>query len=153
VESVAGMLAEVGLDPRELVLELTETILMKNIESAIATLQSMNQLGVGIALDDFGTGYSSLNYLKRFPITTLKIDGSFVRNITTDIRDKTITTALVDLAHGLGLNVVAEAVETQEQLELLRSIGCDRIQGYLFSRPLPAMEAERMLELPPAAEE
>jgi diguanylate cyclase (GGDEF)-like protein/PAS domain S-box-containing protein len=145
VEVVRKVLNETGLDPHRLELELTESILMQKEKNTIAVLNEINAMGVWLSIDDFGTGYSSLGYLKRFPISTLKIDQSFIRDITTNEDDKAIVTAIITLAHSLKLKVIAEAVETREQLELLRSLDCDEVQGYLFCRPLPALEAEAML--------
>lgn len=142
-EMVARLLGEVGLDPQYLELELTESIIMKNAESTMTMLQELDAMGVELTVDDFGTGYSSLSYLKRFPVHTLKIDRSFVRNLTTDPEDVAIVTAIITLAHTLHLKVIAEAVETVEQLALLRSLECDQMQGYLFSRPLPSGEVAK----------
>jgi diguanylate cyclase (GGDEF)-like protein len=137
-QSVAQILSDTGLDPRYLELELTESMLMENIETTIIKLQQLKDLGLHISIDDFGTGYSSLNYLKRFPIDGLKIDQSFVRDITTNSDDATIVTAIIAMAHNLKLKVIAEGVETEQQLSFLRDHGCDEMQGYLFSKPVPA---------------
>jgi EAL domain-containing protein (putative c-di-GMP-specific phosphodiesterase class I) len=118
---------------------------MSNAEATIHTLRELKALGVRISIDDFGIGYSSLSYLKRLPIDTLKIDQSFVRDITSDPDDAAIATAVIALAHTLKLRVVAEGVETQEQLAFLAARHCDRMQGYLFSRPLQAQECEEFL--------
>jgi len=144
---VAKVLADVGLDPHSdhLELELTESLLMKDMEASLVTLHKLHQMGVCLSIDDFGTGYSSLSYLKRFPIHTLKIDQSFIRDITTDPKDAAMAATIVALAHNLKLNVIAEGVETAEQLALLRGMQCDQMQGYYFSRPLPAEELEKML--------
>ena len=144
---VAKVLADVGLDPHSdhLELELTESLLMQDMERSLVTLHKLHQMGICLSIDDFGTGYSSLSYLKRFPIHTLKIDQSFVRDITTDPKDATMAATIVALAHNLELNVVAEGVETAEQLALLRDMQCDQMQGYYFSRPLPAEELEKLL--------
>jgi len=115
---------------------------MQNAENTIYTLREFKSLGVRIAMDDFGTGYSSLNYLKRFPIDTLKLDKSFVNDITTDASDAAIATAVISLAHSLNLDVVAEGVETEAQLEILEREGCDRIQGYYFSKPRSVQDLE-----------
>jgi diguanylate cyclase (GGDEF)-like protein/PAS domain S-box-containing protein len=145
VQQVKQALEETGLQARCLDLEITESHAMQNAESTIATLRELKQLGVRISIDDFGIGYSSLNYLKRLPIDTLKIDQSFVRDITTDPDDAAIATAVIALAHTLKLRVVAEGVETQEQLAFLAARHCDRMQGYLFSKPLPAEECGAFL--------
>jgi diguanylate cyclase (GGDEF)-like protein/PAS domain S-box-containing protein len=142
---VKQVLKETGLDPAYLELELTESVIMKNAETTTAVLREFHDLGIEISIDDFGTGYSSLNYLKRFPVNKLKIDQSFVREITTDPDDAAITVAIIAMGHSLHLKVIAEGVETKEQLEYLRSIDCDEIQGYLFSRPLPAEESTKIL--------
>lgn len=119
---------------------------MANMEEAILTLAQLTRQGIRVALDDFGTGYSSLYYLKRLPIATVKIDRSFVADLTTDPDDNAIVSAILSMAAGLKLRVVAEGVEIREQLDFLRQHGCDEIQGYFFSRPLPAKEAGRWLE-------
>ncbi len=140
-ETVAGVLAESGLPPELLELEITESAVMENPEEAVEILQSLGRMGVTLAIDDFGTGYSSLAYLKLFPIDHLKIDRSFVADIEHDLNDRAIAFGTIALAHSLGLNVIAEGVETEDQLELLRSNGCDEIQGYLFSKPLNSASA------------
>jgi EAL domain-containing protein (putative c-di-GMP-specific phosphodiesterase class I) len=116
------------------------------MSASVAVLQHLKKLGVRVAIDDFGTGYSSLNYLKRFPIDTLKIDRSFVSDIPNDQDDATITTAIIGLAHNLRLNVIAEGVETPEQVEFLRANRCDEAQGFLFSRPLTVMQMTACLQ-------
>jgi diguanylate cyclase (GGDEF)-like protein/PAS domain S-box-containing protein len=135
---VADVLAHTGLPARHLELEVTESLLMDNTEMSVNTLAGLRAMGVKVAVDDFGTGYSSLNYLRRFAIDTLKIDRSFVREITTNEDDAAISGAIIALAHSLRLNVVAEGVENELQLDYLRRLNCDQAQGYLLSRPLPA---------------
>lgn len=130
----------------DLEIELTESMLMHDVESAIRTMRELKELGVILALDDFGTGYSSLSYLKRFPIDTLKIDQSFVREITTDQSSLAIVEAIIAMATRLGLNIVAEGVETNEQCELLRARGCNQMQGYFFSKPLPPDHVTELLQ-------
>lgn len=145
-ETVIRILSETGFSPTQLDLELTEGSIMKNAEFAIRVLGELKELGIQSSLDDFGTGYSSLSYLKRLPIDTLKIDQSFVRDATTDPDDAAIVMAIITLAHNLRLKVIAEGVETEEQLRFLHLLKCDEMQGYLFSRPLPAEEFQRLLE-------
>ena len=140
-----GVGAERGLGARFLEMEITESIVMHDPQGAIAVLDELQRHGVTFAMDDFGTGYSSLNYLKRFPIHKLKIDQSFVRNLTTDPDDAAIASAVIELGHGLKLTVIAEGVETTEQRAFLRKHGCDEMQGYLFSRPVPAEEMGALL--------
>jgi predicted signal transduction protein with EAL and GGDEF domain len=136
VANISQILQETGLDPQYLGLEITESIAMKNADFTISALNELKKMRIHLSLDDFGTGYSSLSYLKRFPLETLKIDRSFVRDITTDPNDAAIVTAVVALAHSLKLNVVAEGVETEGQLSFLKSHDCDHVQGYIFSHPL-----------------
>jgi diguanylate cyclase (GGDEF)-like protein/PAS domain S-box-containing protein len=136
VPTIAKIIADTGLDPQYLGMEVTESIAMKNADFTIAALGEMKKMRIHLSLDDFGTGYSSLSYLKRFPLETLKIDRSFVRDITTDPNDAAIVTAVVALAHSMKLNVVAEGVETEGQLTFLRNHHCDIVQGYIFSHPL-----------------
>lgn len=137
---------EASLDPHLLELEITESVIMKQGGSAMETLRQLHEMGIRLAVDDFGTGYSSLAYLKRFPIHTLKIDRSFVKDVTVDTDDATIVSAIISLAHALDLEVVAEGVETSDQLQFLRSRGSDAAQGYLFSKPLPAEELMLLLQ-------
>ena len=133
-------------DPARLDLELTESILMQNADQAIATLRNLKSLGVRVTIDDFGTGYSSLSYLKDLPIDALKLDISFVSGIAKNRSDEAISRAVISLAHNLDMKVIAEGVETPDQLEFLRGLGCDEVQGFLFSRPLPPSEAARFLD-------
>ncbi|MBO6578728.1 MAG: EAL domain-containing protein [Thalassospira sp.] len=142
VDSVTKIVKETALPHGTLELEITESILMNNPEKAVSTLKELKELGVLIAIDDFGTGYSSLNYLKRFPVTSIKIDRSFVNDIHVDVDDKAIVDAVIGLGHSLNLEVVAEGVEEVEQLVYLQEKGCDFIQGFLFSKPLPASTFE-----------
>ncbi|MDB6107272.1 MAG: hypothetical protein JWO52_7271 [Gammaproteobacteria bacterium] len=142
---VRSILTETGLEPRYVELELTESLLFQDSTSTAAVLQALKEMGVQLALDDFGTGYSSLGYLKRFPIDTLKIDQSFVRNITTDADDASIVSAVISMGKSLHMRVVAEGVETREQLAFLREQSCPYGQGYYFSRPLVGEEFVQLL--------
>jgi len=144
-ERIATTLAETGLDAGLLEIEITEGSVMANLEAAVDALRAVKALGVTIALDDFGTGYSSLNYLRRFPIDRLKLDGSFIRQIAHDETDQAIARAAIVLGHGLRLGVVAEGVETPAQLEVLRTNGCDAYQGHLFAGALPPAEFADLL--------
>lgn len=145
VDTVGSILLETGLDPASLELELTESMVMERTEENISTLKRLKALGVQLAIDDFGTGHSSLSYLKRFPIDRLKIDRSFIFNIPGDSDDAAITDAVIALAHSLRYQVVAEGVETAEQLAYLRSRGCDEVQGYYFGKPMTVFEITRLL--------
>jgi diguanylate cyclase (GGDEF)-like protein/PAS domain S-box-containing protein len=136
VQSIADVLHATGLEPRFLELELTESMVMGDVDNAIAILRNLKGLGVHIAIDDFGTGYSSLSYLRRFPIDILKIDQSFVNDLTVNADDAAIVGSIISLAHSLRLQVIAEGVETAEQLAFLHTHGCDQMQGYYFSRPI-----------------
>ncbi|TVX94366.1 EAL domain-containing protein [Paenibacillus agilis] len=142
-QKVEQILLEVGLEAKYLELEITESMMM-DICRSTSTLQELKELGVRISMDDFGTGYSSLNYLKMFPIGKLKIDQSFIRDLTNSESDKAIVATIISMAHHLKMNVIAEGVETAEQLAFLKESGCDDIQGYYFSRPLPAKELQRV---------
>jgi diguanylate cyclase (GGDEF)-like protein/PAS domain S-box-containing protein len=152
--SIRRILEEHQVDPTLIELEITESSLMANIEEAARTLEYLDRLGVSLSIDDFGTGYSSLGYLKRFPLSALKIDRTFVRDITSDGDDATITRAVISMAHNLGLKVIAEGVETRAQLEFLAEYGCNEIQGYYFSHPMAAedcsawLRERRRLDLP-----
>jgi diguanylate cyclase (GGDEF)-like protein/PAS domain S-box-containing protein len=139
---IANILQETGLPPACLELELTESILMREVSEAMQILAGLKRLGLSIAVDDFGTGYSSLNYLKQFPIDVLKIDRTFVDGLPSGEQDAQIARAIIAMAHSLNLAVIAEGVETHEQLEFLREHGCDEVQGYLFGRPMPASRFE-----------
>jgi diguanylate cyclase (GGDEF)-like protein len=138
IGQVLGVLARTGANPYRLKLELTEGLLIDDVEETIAIMMTLKAHGVGFSLDDFGTGYSSLAYLKRLPLDQLKIDQSFVRDVLTDANDATIARTIVNLGQSLGLAVIAEGVETEAQRDFLASHSCDAFQGYLFSRPLPA---------------
>ena len=131
-----------GANPQRLKLELTESVLVDNVEDIIVKMNALKARGVGFSLDDFGTGYSSLSYLKRLPLDLLKIDKSFVTDILTDPDDAAIARMVVALADSLGLNVIAEGVETEAQRDFLANLGCRNYQGYLLSRPLPIEEFE-----------
>ncbi|RFU47006.1 EAL domain-containing protein [Paraburkholderia sp. DHOC27] len=143
---VTTVLAETGLEPQYLELELTESTIMRNAEEAVSMLNALHALGIGLAIDDFGTGYSSLSYLKRFPVDRLKIDRSFVSDIGTSGDDETITSAIIALAHSLNLQVIAEGVETSEQLDFLKERACDEMQGFFFSRPMPRDAIPELLQ-------
>jgi diguanylate cyclase (GGDEF)-like protein len=143
--TVRLILRESEVDPSLIQFELTESLLMKEPEAAARTLRGLKESGVRISVDDFGTGYSSLAYLKRFPIDALKIDHAFIRDVTTNPEDAAIALAIIGLAHGLKLKVVAEGVETEGQLNFLSMHACDEMQGYYFSRPVPPSECEAML--------
>ena len=145
VQTIADVLRETGLEARYLEIELTESAVMHDADQFIAMLNQLNDLGVQISIDDFGTGYSSLSYLKRFPVDRLKVDRSFVQDIATDVDDATIVRTVIALGHNLGLKVVAEGVETEQQLEFLRANHCDELQGYYFGMPLPVDEFAEML--------
>lgn len=144
-EIVAQILEETGLDPQYLDLEITESVVMKDENIAITLLQKLSKMGVQISIDDFGTGYSSLSHLKQFPVGKIKIDDSFIRDILENADDATITTAIIAMAHSLNLKAIAEGVETVEQLNFLRSLKCDGLQGYLLSAPISADVATQML--------
>jgi len=136
VSTVIETLAVTGADPRRLMLELTESVLVDDVDVVIAKMTALRKLGVAFSLDDFGTGYSSLSYLKRLPLNQLKIDQSFVRDVLVDSNDAVIARTIVALGQSLSLDVIAEGVETIEQRDFLKSVGCRSYQGYLFSRPL-----------------
>ncbi|MCY9693931.1 EAL domain-containing protein [Paenibacillus alginolyticus] len=144
VQTIRSMIERSGIDPGLLELEITEGMAM-DIEKALRILQELRKIGLRISVDDFGTGYSSLNYLKKLPIHQLKVDKSFIDDITRDLGDAAIVSTIVTLAHNLNLKVIAEGVENMEQLEKLREIGCDEVQGYLFNKPLPLAEFDEIL--------
>jgi len=138
--SVEKILEESGVTPERLELELTESVVMQDARKADNILSRLSRVGIKLAIDDFGTGYSSLSYLKRFAVDRLKIDQSFVRDMTHNYDDAEIARAIINLGHTLGLEIVSEGVETKEQLELLKQQECDIIQGYYISKPIPASE-------------
>lgn len=142
---VRRILDNTGVAPQLLEIELTESVIMDDIQTSSMVLRDLKTMGIHISMDDFGTGYSSLSMLKRLPLDSLKIDGSFVRDITTDTDDAAIVAAVISLAHSLRLRVIAEGVETGEQLDFLCKRGCDEVQGYLYTRPLPAADIETWL--------
>ena len=145
---VEEVIEETGMEPELLEFEITESILMQDAEAAMKVLNEMKKMGFKLSVDDFGTGYSSMSYPKHFPLDVIKIDRSFIMDIPQDEQDVTITTAIISLARALGLGVVAEGVETREQLEFLQGCQCDQIQGFLFSPPVPAAKAEPMIYTP-----
>src|SRR5690606_9381041 len=145
-QTIERILRSTGIPPAMLEIELTESAVMTDPAQAVKTLHEIRKLGVSISIDDFGTGYSSLAYLKRFPVDKLKIDASFVRDIATDPDDAAIVSAIINLAHSLNLRVIAEGVETAEQLAFLLEQGCDEIQGNYFSEPVPSNEALQLLQ-------
>jgi EAL domain-containing protein (putative c-di-GMP-specific phosphodiesterase class I) len=138
-----GALAASGLDPARLELEITETVLLHSKEATLAVLHQLRALGVRIAMDDFGTGYSSLTYLQCFPFDKIKIDRSFVKDVTENKGSLNIVRAVAALANGMGMTTTAEGVETQDQLDRIAAEGCTEMQGFLFSRPIPEREIER----------
>ena len=146
LDGVSAILKETGLDPKYLELELTESVLMKHAEATETILKTLKARGVQVAVDDFGTGYSSLSYLRKFPIDALKIDQSFVRQITTSPEETTIVTAVISMGRSLKLRVVAEGVETQEELAFLRNHQCEEAQGYYFSHPVPPEQFAHLLK-------
>ena len=151
VSDIGDAMAQYGVGSEEFEVELTESVLMTDPERANSVLQRLHRMGVKIAIDDFGTGYSSLSYLKRFPADALKIDRSFICGLPGDADDRAITQAVIAMAHALGLKVVAEGVETEEQLGLLRALGCDEAQGYLFGKPMAAAQIATRLQSAAAA--
>ena len=144
-ETIAQVLRKNCLEPRSLILEITESMMVTDVDSIIVTLQELRELGVRIAIDDFGTGYSSLAYLKRLPVDYLKIDRSFVDGLGRDPTDKGLVSAALTLAHTLGLEAVAEGVETADQVAHLRELGCKLAQGYYFWKPSPSERASELL--------
>ena len=145
VPSLLAIVREAGADPRRIEVEITETMLMRSLEQSIEILGQLRSVGMGVSVDDFGVGYSSLGQLRRLPATALKIDRSFIASAPADPSSASITEAIIAMSRSLGLRVVAEGVETRAQLDFLRGLRCDAFQGYLFSRPLTALEASAML--------
>jgi EAL domain-containing protein (putative c-di-GMP-specific phosphodiesterase class I) len=145
VEQVSEILAETGLPAHLLELEITESVLMDQSEAGTRALRALRELGVKLVLDDFGTGYSSLSYLKHLPLDTIKIDRSFVQGLESEDSNLPIVQAVISLAHGLGISVVAEGIETAGQLASLRSLDCDRGQGFFYARPAPPADLAQML--------
>jgi len=144
-KEILKILTDTGLPPNFLTIELTESSVMQNPEKSIMEFQELIQNGVSLSVDDFGTGYSSLSYLKKLHVHHLKIDKSFVQELEKNENDRAICKAIINMAHSLGLSVVAEGVETKEQLKILQEEGCDIIQGYLISKPIPQKEFEELL--------
>ncbi|HAI30391.1 MAG TPA: GGDEF domain-containing protein, partial [Thalassospira sp.] len=147
-ETISRILAETATPAARIVLEVTETAMMQEIKKAATILDELRHLGLKIAVDDFGTGYSSLAYLKRLPINSIKIDRSFVRDVTIDTDDAAITRTIIAMGHNLGLKVIAEGVETQEQMNFLRECNCDEVQGFLIATPLPPEEIVQYIRRP-----
>jgi EAL domain-containing protein (putative c-di-GMP-specific phosphodiesterase class I) len=145
LQGVLAIVRETGMEPGQLELELTESVLMKRVDSTVAILRTLRDRGVRVAIDDFGTGYSSLSYLRRFPIDTLKVDQSFVRQTGTGGGDAAIVTAVISMARSLKLRVIAEGVETKSELDFLQAHHCDDAQGFYFSKPVPASEFAKLL--------
>jgi EAL domain-containing protein (putative c-di-GMP-specific phosphodiesterase class I) len=145
IQSIQDAIEAVALPPHTLEFEITESVAMHNAEDSIGIMRQLKGLGIRLALDDFGTGYSSLAYLKRFPIDKVKIDKTFVSDIPDDTNDLAIVSAIIAMAHALGVRVQAEGVETQAQVDFLRECGCELAQGYLFGRALPSDEFESLL--------
>jgi EAL domain-containing protein (putative c-di-GMP-specific phosphodiesterase class I) len=149
VDKVKRVLEETGVGPERIELEVTESMIMSEAEHAIDSLKGLRDLGIHLAVDDFGTGYSSLAYLKRLPLHRLKIDRSFVRDLTTDDNDAAIARAIIAMAGSLGLEVLAEGVETREQANFLSGEGCHEVQGFFFSHAVPAGELSRIVDRMP----
>jgi EAL domain-containing protein (putative c-di-GMP-specific phosphodiesterase class I) len=145
VASVAAILAETGADASLIEMEVTESVIVGGHEDAIFALTKLDAMKIRIAIDDFGTGYSGLSYLKQFPIHTVKIDQSFIRALTVDTEDEAIVRAIIAMSRSLRLTVVAEGVETAEQLAMLRELGCDLVQGYYFDEPLPLDATNKLI--------
>jgi EAL domain-containing protein (putative c-di-GMP-specific phosphodiesterase class I) len=150
LQDIDEALAASGMSPVLLQLEVTESMVMRHVGRAIKLLDEIQTRGIRLAIDDFGTGYSSMSLMKQFPIDTIKIDRSFVRDLPDDPEGQAIAHAIIRMGKALGMTVVAEGVETEEQLAFLRHHGCDQMQGYLFSKPLPAEKMVELLQSPPA---
>jgi len=148
LQDITSIVKESGMDPTLLELEITESMLMNNVEKAIQTLDALNDMGIRLAIDDFGTGYSSLSTLKRFPINTIKVDRSFIRDLPGGADDKAITEAIIAMGRALSMTVIAEGVETKEQADYLRGQSCDEFQGFYFNKPMPADELAKLLQAP-----
>jgi EAL domain-containing protein (putative c-di-GMP-specific phosphodiesterase class I) len=151
VQETGRVLERTGCDPGCLEFEITESMVMQNPTRAVELIRELKSLGIAISIDDFGTGYSSLAYLKRFPIDSLKIDRSFIHDLPRDTGNMAITQAVIGMAHSLKLTVIAEGVETREQLDFLRGHDCDQMQGFYFSKPVPAREIAALLAQPARA--
>ncbi|HEY9762590.1 MAG TPA: EAL domain-containing protein [Trichocoleus sp.] len=145
-EAMKQLLEETGISPESLELEITESCVMEDLSTAIPTLKSFKDQGIRVALDDFGTGYSSLSYLKKIPLDTLKIDRAFISDIQSDLQNREIVKNIIQMAHGLGLKTLAEGMEVEAEMDCLRQLQCDELQGYLFSRPIPGQEFENFLK-------
>ena len=145
LKAVEAVFAETGLMPDRLELELTESVAMRNVDTSLTVLRELNTMGVQLAIDDFGTGYSSLSYLQRLPVHRVKIDQSFVRELLSLVQPVSIVRAIIAMAHSLDLDVLAEGVEDERQRSILLAEGCDQAQGYLFGRPMPGTEFEKLL--------
>lgn len=146
IQLVRDVIKDTGINPNQLELELTESILIDDLEHTLNALSQLRAMGVRMAIDDFGTGYSSLNYLKQFPVDTLKIDQSFIRSLPGNAEDVQITRTIISMAHNLGLGVIAEGVETEEQLQFLKRVNCEELQGFFFSKPLPEQKLLEYIE-------
>jgi EAL domain-containing protein (putative c-di-GMP-specific phosphodiesterase class I) len=145
IKRVRNALRESGLDAKYLELEITESLIMQNVEQSVATMEELEKLGVQISIDDFGTGYSSLSALKTFPVARLKIDKSFINNLPSNESDKAVASAVISLGQKLNLRVIAEGVETAAQVDFLRENNCDEMQGYHFSKPISAHEIDQLI--------
>jgi EAL domain-containing protein (putative c-di-GMP-specific phosphodiesterase class I) len=142
---VLGIVRDTRCDPQQMELEITESFLMQNIDVAASALEELRNAGICLTLDDFGTGYSSLSHLSRFPIDAVKIDLTFVRDVPGNVHHAAITRSVIALAHNLGMRAIAEGIETREQLEFMADHDCDEIQGFYFTRPLPAADCAALL--------